>query len=119
MLTRQLARFGGRIERGVRARGAAPGCRQRHGDAGATPTASARRASFRYVVGCDGAHSAVRRLLGIAFEGDAFPMGFMLGDVRIAWPAGQELPRGMALRVLRPKPDDAPDMLIAIPLPEP
>ena len=117
MLTRQLARFGGRIERGV----SLEALSQDADSVTATLVdADGRRetASFRYVVGCDGAHSAVRRLLGIAFEGDAFPMGFMLGDVRLAWPAGQELPRGMALRVLRPKLDDAPDMLIAIPLPE-
>ena len=54
------------------------------------------RVVFRHVVGYDGAHSAVRRALGIAFEGDAFPMMFMLGDVHIDW----DLPRGMALRAL-------------------
>ena len=48
-------------------------------------------ATFRYVIGCDGAHSTVRHALGIAFEGDAMPMTFMLGDVRVplgsaAWP---------------------------------
>ncbi len=57
----------------------------------------------------------MRHALGIAFEGDAFPMMFMLGDVRIDW----DLPRGMALRALRLVEDDAPDMFIAIPLPEP
>ena len=34
-----------------------------------------------YVVGCDGAHSAVRKLAGIPFEGDAYLQQFMLGDV--------------------------------------
>ena len=72
------------------------------------------RASFRYVVGCDGAHSAVRHALGIAFEGEAFPMMFMLGDVHVDW----DLPRGMALRALRLVEDGPPDMFIAIPLPE-
>jgi hypothetical protein len=67
------------------------------------------------VIGCDGAHSAVRHALGIAFEGEAFPMMFMLGDVHIDW----DLPRGMALRALRLVEDNAPDMFIAIPLPEP
>jgi len=37
------------------------------------------RASF--VVGCDGAHSAVRRLLDIPFEGAAYDVPFMLADV--------------------------------------
>jgi 2-polyprenyl-6-methoxyphenol hydroxylase-like FAD-dependent oxidoreductase len=72
-------------------------------------------AAFRYVIGCDGAHSAVRHALGIAFEGDAYPMRFMLGDVRIDW----DLPRGMTFRALRPVEGGAPDMFIAIPLPEP
>lgn len=71
-------------------------------------------ATFAYVIGCDGAHSAVRRALGIAFEGDAYPMQFMLGDVHIAW----DLPRGLMFRALRPVEGGAPDMFIAIPLPE-
>lgn len=71
-------------------------------------------AHFRYVVGCDGAHSAVRHALGIAFPGEAFPMMFMLGDVHIDW----DLPRGLSLRALRLVEDGPPDMFIAIPLPE-
>ena len=35
----------------------------------------------RYVVGCDGAHSTVRRLAGIPFEGAAYPQTFVLADV--------------------------------------
>ncbi|HEX2298403.1 MAG TPA: FAD-dependent monooxygenase, partial [Pseudonocardiaceae bacterium] len=35
----------------------------------------------RYVVGCDGAHSAVRRFAGIPFEGGAYPQTFVLADV--------------------------------------
>ncbi len=72
-------------------------------------------ATFRYVIGCDGAHSTVRHTLGIAFEGEAMPMSFMLGDVHIAW----GLPRGMALRALRLVENAAPDMIVAVPLPEP
>ncbi len=75
-------------------------------------------AHMRYVVGCDGAHSTVRHLLGIDFVGEAWPFPFMLGDVRLDWPSGEELPRGFALRALRLKEDTAPDMFIAIPLPE-
>ncbi len=69
---------------------------------------------FRYVIGCDGAHSAVRHALGIGFTGEAFPMMFMLGDVHIDW----DLPRGLAMRALRLVEDGPPDMFIAIPLPE-
>jgi 2-polyprenyl-6-methoxyphenol hydroxylase-like FAD-dependent oxidoreductase len=35
----------------------------------------------RYVVGCDGAHSTVRHLAGIGFEGGAYPQTFVLADV--------------------------------------
>jgi 2-polyprenyl-6-methoxyphenol hydroxylase-like FAD-dependent oxidoreductase len=37
----------------------------------------------RYLVGCDGAHSSVRRGAGIPFEGGAYPQTFALGDVEI------------------------------------
>lgn len=72
------------------------------------------QARFDYVVGCDGAHSAVRKALGIAFDGDAFPYEFMLGDVAIDW----DLPRGLSLQAIRPATDAAPDFFVAIPLPE-
>jgi 2-polyprenyl-6-methoxyphenol hydroxylase-like FAD-dependent oxidoreductase len=75
---------------------------------------STETAVFRYVVGCDGAHSAVRRLVEIPFEGDQFPFTFMLGDVILDC----DLPRGMMLRAVRPVENAAPDFLIAIPLPE-
>jgi 2-polyprenyl-6-methoxyphenol hydroxylase-like FAD-dependent oxidoreductase len=35
----------------------------------------------RYLGGCDGAHSTVRKGSGIAFEGGAYPQTFALGDV--------------------------------------
>jgi 2-polyprenyl-6-methoxyphenol hydroxylase-like FAD-dependent oxidoreductase len=37
--------------------------------------------SVRYVVGCDGARSTVRRLAGIPFEGSAYPQTFVLADL--------------------------------------
>jgi len=37
----------------------------------------------RYVVGADGAHSAVRKAVGLAFEGAAYAQTFLLGDVSI------------------------------------
>jgi 2-polyprenyl-6-methoxyphenol hydroxylase-like FAD-dependent oxidoreductase len=72
------------------------------------------RRRYDYAVGCDGAHSAVRKALGLAFDGDAFPYDFMLGDVAIDW----DLPRGMTLQAIRPAIDAAPDFFVAIPLPE-
>ena len=35
----------------------------------------------RYIVGCDGAHSAVRDAAGIPFEGSAYPQTFLLADL--------------------------------------
>ena len=42
----------------------------------------------RYVVGCDGAHSAVRRSLGITLDGGEYDMPFMLADIE----TNQDLP---------------------------
>ena len=39
-----------------------------------------------YLVGADGAHSVVRKTLGLAFEGAAYPQSFLLADCRIDWP---------------------------------
>jgi FAD binding domain len=36
--------------------------------------------SSRFVVGCDGAHSAVREAAGIGFEGGSYPQTFVLAD---------------------------------------
>ncbi|MEV0428252.1 FAD-dependent monooxygenase [Micromonospora sp. NPDC050495] len=41
------------------------------------------RVSARYVVGCDGAHSAVRQFTGIGFEGGAYPQTFVLADLEV------------------------------------
>lgn len=42
--------------------------------------------AVRYLVGCDGAHSTVRRLAGIEFQGDAYLQEFALGDVEADGP---------------------------------
>jgi 2-polyprenyl-6-methoxyphenol hydroxylase-like FAD-dependent oxidoreductase len=68
------------VERGTELLGAEPEgeyvtCRLRRRD-GTEETVRAR-----YVVGCDGAHSTVRALAGIAFEGYAYPQTFLLADL--------------------------------------
>jgi 2-polyprenyl-6-methoxyphenol hydroxylase-like FAD-dependent oxidoreductase len=40
----------------------------------------------RFLVGCDGAHSAVRKQSGFAFEGGTYPQDFALGDVEADGP---------------------------------
>jgi 2-polyprenyl-6-methoxyphenol hydroxylase-like FAD-dependent oxidoreductase/heme-degrading monooxygenase HmoA len=72
-------------------------------------------ARAQYLVGCDGAHSAVRSGLGLAFEGglSMFPQLFMLGDVDVDW----ELPAGHLVRFVRiENDDDFTGMLVCVPL---
>jgi 3-(3-hydroxy-phenyl)propionate hydroxylase len=39
-----------------------------------------------FVIGADGAHSAIRHLLDFNFEGGAYTGDFILGDVTVEWP---------------------------------
>jgi 2-polyprenyl-6-methoxyphenol hydroxylase-like FAD-dependent oxidoreductase len=39
----------------------------------------------RYIVGADGAHSVVRKTVGLSFEGEAYPQDFVLADVELDW----------------------------------
>jgi 2-polyprenyl-6-methoxyphenol hydroxylase-like FAD-dependent oxidoreductase len=50
-----------------------------------------------YVVGCDGAHSTVRRLLGVGFVGESYDTHIMLADVRLS----EELPTAVNAYVSR------------------
>jgi 4,5-epoxidase len=43
-----------------------------------------------WVVGCDGAHSAVRKLLGLSFGGKSVPVSFLIADVESGWPRERE-----------------------------
>ena len=47
--------------------------------------------SAKYVVGCDGAHSAVRRLIGVDFVGKQYQTHILLADVRIPNPPDEGL----------------------------
>lgn len=38
-----------------------------------------------WLVGCDGAHSATRKTMGVAFEGETYDESLFLADVKIAW----------------------------------
>ena len=67
----------------------------------------------QYLIGCDGAHSAVRKTLGISFCGDAFPEQYMLADVEVDW----NQPAGYAIRSTRGVAGGADDLMVCIPLP--
>jgi 2-polyprenyl-6-methoxyphenol hydroxylase-like FAD-dependent oxidoreductase len=78
----------------------------------------------RYVAGCDGVHSIVRRLAGVDFPGDAPPALFALADIFVTGPSAGDLdttfslsPHGMLitsalpgnqLRVVAAVPDGTP-----------
>lgn len=63
----------------------------------------------RFLIGCDGAHSAVRKLLGVAFEGVSHPDHFLLADVDIDW----DLQRDSSHAFLIPE-----GVLMALPMPQ-
>lgn len=65
------------------------GLRQDDDSGGVTVTlADGRTETADYVVGCDGAHSAVRALLSVGFSGRSYDTHILLADVRLA----RELP---------------------------
>ncbi|OUC77395.1 FAD-dependent monooxygenase [Gordonia lacunae] len=67
-----------------------------------------------YLLGADGAHSVVRKGLGLSFEGAAFTEQYMLGDVAVDW----SMPRGYAVRSMHQNADGTTDdQLVCIPLP--
>jgi 2-polyprenyl-6-methoxyphenol hydroxylase-like FAD-dependent oxidoreductase/heme-degrading monooxygenase HmoA len=78
------------------------------------PTGQGEIARAHYLVGCDGAHSAVRAGLGLAFEGGVgmFPQLFMLGDVELDW----SMPDGHLLRFMHVVGDELKGMLVCVPL---
>ncbi|MEU5942301.1 FAD-dependent monooxygenase [Micromonospora sp. NPDC047548] len=80
ILGERLAAMGLEVDRGVELvgldhSGDGTVATLRHGDG------RQERVSARYVVGCDGAHSTVRRLAGIGFAGAAYPQTFVLADL--------------------------------------
>ncbi len=78
-----LARRGGSIERDVELVSLA----QDAGGVDATlrGPAGEERVRAKWIVGCDGAHSATRKALGAAFTGHTYEETFLLADVKIAW----------------------------------
>ncbi|WP_327174573.1 FAD-dependent monooxygenase [Streptomyces sp. NBC_01335] len=79
-----------------------------------TASGATRDIRSRYLVGCDGAHSAVRKGLGLTFEGGALAEEYMLADVETDW----SMPPGYSVRSTHLGDDGIPDdLLICIPLP--
>lgn len=84
LLATRLEELGVTVERGVELKGLrqdAAGVAVELEHAGGR----AERARVGFAAGCDGAHSNVRHLLGLSFEGAAYEEDFLLGDVRLDW----------------------------------
>jgi len=84
LLEDRAVKAGARIRRGVEVTGL------HQDDAGVTVQAGSETFDADHVVGADGAHSAVRHALGLAFPGKAVLKSIMLADVRLA-----EAPEGV------------------------
>lgn len=113
LLAEHLAGFGTAVERATELRSL-----ETHPDHVEAVLAHAdgriERLRARYVVGCDGAHSLVRKAAGLTFEGDALPEQFMIGDVEVDW----ELPAGYSMRSVNLDANgEVDDMLVCIPMP--
>jgi len=50
-----------------------------------TATGTSEQIGAAYLVGCDGGHSTVRRLLNLTFDGESVAEHFVLGDMEIDW----------------------------------
>jgi 2-polyprenyl-6-methoxyphenol hydroxylase-like FAD-dependent oxidoreductase len=82
LLAEHIEAQGGRIEREVELRSfqehdESVTCELAHADG------STEQVTCAYLVGADGAHSTVRHLLGIPFEGRSVQYNFFLGDLRV------------------------------------
>jgi len=111
LLAERLRQVGGQVERGVELVGFdqdADGVTVR-----LTGAAAEQTSRVAYLVGADGAHSQVRKGLGLAFTGDAFPEEYMLGDVEVDW----SLPDGYGIRSMHQTDGRTDDVLVCIPLP--
>jgi 2-polyprenyl-6-methoxyphenol hydroxylase-like FAD-dependent oxidoreductase len=82
VLREWLEEHGVAIERGVEVTSVEP----TFGEATLRTPTGEERVKARYVVGCDGSHSAVRHAGKFAFEGEPYPQDFVLADVHLASP---------------------------------
>ena len=111
ILRDELAMHGVQVQRGVRV----TGFEQDPDGATATLTGDTGEQTVRaaYLVGADAAHSAVRKGLGLTFEGAAFEERYMLGDVEVGW----SVPRGYGIRSMHQTDGKTDDLMVCIPLP--
>lgn len=121
ILTDHIVRQGGTVERGVELVGLTQQAESveavlRHADGTEEQTSSS------FLIGCDGAHSVVRHLLGVPFAGTIVAQRFATGYVRMHW----KIPHDQAVACVNrghliayfPLPDGRHQVLSAGPLEE-
>jgi 2-polyprenyl-6-methoxyphenol hydroxylase-like FAD-dependent oxidoreductase len=90
LLVEQLRNAGGAVEYDTQFVSAAE--QKNHVNVDLVRRGNPVRLSASFLVGCDGAHSAVRHLLNLPFEGGEYAATFMLADVETnGWLASDEL----------------------------
>ncbi|QRN98614.1 FAD-dependent monooxygenase [Archangium violaceum] len=88
LLTEYLGTFGVKVDRGL-------GLEDFRQDADGVEATLKRadgqveRVKARWLLGCDGARSRVRKSAGIPFEGETYDDACVLADVHVEWPLGQ------------------------------
>jgi pentachlorophenol monooxygenase len=111
ILRDELSMHGVHVERGIQLTGFT------QDDDGVTATldgdSGEQTVRAAYLIGADGAHSTVRKALGLTFEGAAFEEQYMLGDVEVDW----SMPPGYGVRAMHQTDGKTDDLLVCIPLP--
>ena len=79
ILRRRLAEYGVAVEQASEVTGF-----EQRPDGVEVALATGEHVVARYLVGCDGGRSTVRKALGVRFEGDSGAQGMLLGDVEVA-----------------------------------
>lgn len=86
ILDEHLEQLGVAIERGVEVsdlRDVGDGTRVTLGPGNGQP---GRAFTADWVIGCDGAHSIVRRCLGVPFDGEDYAQDWLMAEVALEWP---------------------------------
>lgn len=109
-LRKKLAELGGEVEKQLELISLQDGPDHVVAEISDLATGTAERISAKWVVGCDGAHSTVRKLIELKFEGKEYPDQFIQADVHLS----DGPPAGMASIYLNDE-----GLLVAIPFKEP
>jgi rifampicin monooxygenase len=81
LLAERAVELGAEIRRGTELKGLS---QDEHGVT--TELSDGTRLRSRYLAGCDGGHSTVRKLLGVAFPGEPARVEILLGEMEVAAP---------------------------------